>query len=166
MFVALDVDYRDDLARTGWVLFSGWEAGQPLREGTFLTSPVASYEPGAFYKRELPCLLQALKALPPVGLVILDAYCWLGPERPGLGARLYEALDQRCPVVGVAKTAFQGQPGTPVTRGASLTPLYVTACGLEEIEAADRVKSMHGAFRIPTLLKRVDQLARGLVLPQ
>jgi hypothetical protein len=32
---------------------------------------------------------------------------------------------------------------------------------MPEREAAAHVREMHGAFRIPTLLKRVDQLSRA-----
>jgi len=39
--------------------------------------------------------------------------------------------------------------------------LYVTAAGMRLQEAADRIQRMHGPHRIPTLLKRVDTLARG-----
>jgi deoxyribonuclease V len=48
-----------------------------------------------------------------------------------------------------------------VLRGGSARPLYVTAAGLSADEAARRVRDMHGPYRIPTLLKRVDQLCRG-----
>jgi len=122
---------------------------------------VVAYEPGAFYRRELPPLLTALKNLGPVEGVVVDGFCWLGADRPGLGARLYEALGSRAWVVGVAKRPFHGQPGLPVRRGTT-KPLWVTTCGLETERAVRAVASMHGPFRIPTLLKRADQLARDL----
>jgi hypothetical protein len=37
----------------------------------------------------------------------------------------------------------------------------VTAAGVSAEEAAGWVTRMHGPFRIPTMLKRLDQLARG-----
>jgi deoxyribonuclease V len=65
-------------------------------------------------------------------------------------------------VVGVAKTAFQGSTfATPVTRGTSARPVFVTARGMDVAEAARLVAAMHGPHRIPTLLGRVDRLARG-----
>ena len=126
-----------------------------------LSTGVEAYEPGAFYKRELPFLLAVMQSLPAPDAVVIDGYCWLGSERAGLGARLYQALEESCPVLGVAKTAFHGSPGLPVLRGASRSPLYVTSCGLAPQEAARKVQLMHGSFRIPMLLKRVDQLSRG-----
>jgi deoxyribonuclease V len=48
-----------------------------------------------------------------------------------------------------------------VWRGGSRRPLYVTAAGMELDEVVHHVTAMHGAFRIPTILKRVHQLCRG-----
>jgi deoxyribonuclease V len=48
-----------------------------------------------------------------------------------------------------------------VTRGHSLSPLYVSAAGMHLSDAMHHIQEMHGEFRIPTLLKRVDQLSRG-----
>jgi hypothetical protein len=40
---------------------------------------------------------------------------------------------------------------------------FVSSVGLETKSAADSVARMHGAHRFPSLLKRVDQLARRTV---
>lgn len=159
--VCLDVDYRDDHACTGWLLFRDWQDAVPLREGQVRSEGVAAYEPGAFYRRELPALLHTLQSLPEqVDGVVVDGFCWLGVDRPGLGAHLYEALGGQSWVVGVAKRAFHGQPGLPVSRWGS-KPLWVTSCGMDGQAAAGRVLSMHGPYRLPTLLKRVDRLSRS-----
>ena len=63
-------------------------------------------------------------------------------------------------MIGVAKTAFAGAPAVPVVRGDSARPLYVTAAGLDPQLAARHLAAMHGPHRLPTLLKRVDTLAR------
>ena len=42
-----------------------------------------------------------------------------------------------------------------------LRPLFVTARGMPAADAARLVESMHGGHRIPTLIARVDHLARG-----
>lgn len=84
-----------------------------------------------------------------------------GSGEPGLGAHLYEALGRHTPVIGVAKTSSAGSSfAVPVLRGTSQVPLYITAAGLPAEEAATYVKRMHGAYRIPTFLKRVDRLCR------
>jgi deoxyribonuclease V len=124
---------------------------------------VEPYQPGEFYRRELPCLLAVLgKAGAPPAAVVIDGYVWLGDEgRPGLGAHLYAALGQAVPVIGVAKTHFAGvRVARPVLRGGSKRPLWVTASGIDADTAARHVAAMYGPFRVPTLLKRVDQLCR------
>ena len=126
-------------------------------------SPVAPYEPGQFYRRELPCLLAVLgQVRQPLETVVVDGYVWLRDENtPGLGGHLYEALGKSIPVIGVAKTQFlSAGAAKPILRGNSQRPLFVTAAGIDLETAMRHVQSMHGPFRIPTLLKRVDQLCR------
>jgi len=123
---------------------------------------VADYEPGRFYLRELPALKAVLHGVNGLSLLIVDGYVDLEPDghRPGLGFHCHEAFG--VPVIGVAKTSFQGAThAAEVRRGASLRPLYVTAAGLSVAEAADLVAKMSGPFRLPDALKRVDALARS-----
>ena len=47
-----------------------------------------------------------------------------------------------------------------IERGESKNPLFITAEGIEVNEEAELIQNMHGVFRIPTLLKAVDQLSR------
>jgi deoxyribonuclease V len=123
---------------------------------------VAPYQPGQFYRRELPCLLSVLATVAePLEAIVVDGYVWLSDDRPGLGAHLYEALGHREAVIGVAKTRFAGAEAEPVIRGGSRRPLYVSAAGLERAAAARHIERMHGTYRLPTLLRRVDQLCRG-----
>jgi len=98
---------------------------------------------------------------PAPAVVVIDGYVWLAPGRPGLGAHLYEALGRSTAVIGVAKTRFASATGAvSILRGGSQSPLYITAIGMDLTEAAAAVTGMHGAYRMPTLVKRVDQLAR------
>ncbi|MFO0925851.1 MAG: endonuclease V [Gemmataceae bacterium] len=162
--VCVDVDYREDQAVAAAVLFHDW--GDPTAAGRIVQTicPVAAYEPGAFYRRELPCLMAVLgQVSDPLELVIVDGYVWLQDEtRPGLGAHLHAALEGKVPVVGVAKTCFTSAKGAvAVVRGCLASrPLYVTAVGVDVTEAAERVRGMHGPHRIPTLLKLVDRVCR------
>ncbi len=48
----------------------------------------------------------------------------------------------------------------PILRGLSKRPLYVTAAGMDAEVAAKCIVTMHGADRIPTMMKRVDFLSR------
>ena len=79
-----------------------------------------------------------------------------------MGQHLYDALQGRSVVVGVAKTPFRDTPGAEVLRGHSRNPLYVTAVGIDETEARDCIAHMHGPHRIPAMLKLVDELSRQL----
>jgi deoxyribonuclease V len=160
MIGCLDVDYRDEGVTAACVGFAAW-TDAIARVEVVVRSPgkPAAYQPGAFYERELPYLLAVLERMPPLELVIVDAYVWLGPEQPGLGARLHDA--RGLPVIGVAKTRFAGADAIEVRRGDSERPLMVTAIGIEPTIAAGHVAAMHGEFRIPTLLRRADALARG-----
>jgi len=69
------------------------------------------------------------------------------------------------PVVGVAKNDFIGlnKLKKVVHRGGSKKPLFVTSMGFDVQKASELVISMHGDFRLPTILKLVDQKCRGLV---
>ena len=49
----------------------------------------------------------------------------------------------------------------PVLRGKSTRPLFVTSAGIDVQKSAELVAQMHGAHRLPTLLKAVDQLVRA-----
>ncbi len=163
LIAILDAAYTQTAAGVGCVLAAGWEAASSAAEvARHIPGTPAQYEPGAFYKRELPLLLAVIQALPdkPEAYVI-DGYVWLGEGKPGLGAHLFERLGASAPVIGVAKSAFQGDTWpVPVLRGRSKRPLFVTAAGMEAAQAAALVASMHGADRIPTLLRRADRLAR------
>jgi len=164
MIAILDVDYRKAGAVAAAVLAKDWTDPSPAAEVVAHVPEVAEYAPGEFFRRELPCLLAVLRRLPAApSVVVIDGYVWLGPERPGLGARLYEALGGTIPMVGVAKSNFRGVVGTAqqVFRAGSGRALWVTAIGIDAIVAAEAVRDMHGAFRVPTLFKRADQLCRS-----
>lgn len=162
MIACLDVDYQGDEASVAAVVFQDWQDGAAAFEKVIRVGDVKPYQPGEFFRRELPCLLAVLEGIPDLHLVIIDGYVWLDEGRPGLGAHLHEALQHRLPVIGVAKTSYKGsQQAALAWRGDSQRPLYITAAGLPNAEAAAHVQTMHGPYRIPTLLKRADQLCRG-----
>lgn len=163
MIACLDVDYRGEVAVAAAVCGADWSSSEATLELVELVTPVAPYEPGLFFKRELPCLLKVIAQLPePPEIAIVDSFVWLGDEsKPGLGAHLFRALAGQVAVVGVAKTLFNGAlPMVEILRGESLRPLFVSAAGLDLDAAAAAVRAMAGPFRIPTLIKRADQLCR------
>lgn len=163
MIACVDVDYRNGGAVAACVCFQAWSDDTSASETVVQIRNVEPYRSGQFYRRELPCILALLKSLPDLPqVIVIDGYVWLGDRQPGLGAHLYEALGRQVPVIGVAKTRFvRAEPVETVLRGRSRSPLYVTAVGMGVAEAADCIRAMQGPYRIPTLLKRVDQLSRG-----
>ena len=178
MILATDVQYADSAEKVlgngegqgaaiaAGILFTHWQSEQSHRHLVRPIHTVAPYEPGSFYKRELPCLLALLTDINiELEAIIVDGYVSLGQQaKPGLGMHLYNTLTQAVPVLGVAKNKFAGTPETcEVLRGRSQKPLFVTAVGMPLETAKLSVESMHGDNRIPTVLKRVDQLCRGIL---
>lgn len=161
--LAVDVDYREDVAQAAGVLFQAWSDEKPSQEITVQVSGIHEYVPGQFYRRELPCILALwAKLSPKPAIVVIDGYVYLGEgQQPGLGQHLYEALEKQVAVIGVAKSGYKGvAEACAVVRGKSERPLFVTAVGLDETLAREHIRGMAGSYRLPTLLKRVDQLCR------
>lgn len=167
MFACVDVQYdsASGTAKAAVASFLDWGSPRSNEEHVVTVPVTEPYVAGQFYKRELPCLVAVLALLSATPRVVLvDGYVWLGDGREGLGARLHAALGGPA-IVGVAKKSFPGTGAIEIFRGQSLAPLYVTASGMSTFTAASGVSSMHGKHRLPTLLKRVDHLARGLESP-
>jgi len=166
MIAAVDVYYDEYTATAAAVVFESWGDSWPIDHVLNECDNFDTYQPGYFYKRELPCLLNVLNIIPhPLSTIVIDGYVWLKePSHLGLGAHLYYTLDQSIAVIGVAKTFLQqAKDVVPITRGKSQRPLYISAAGTATTHAADCIQSMHGAFRIPTLLKMADQLSRKAI---
>ncbi len=166
--VALDAQHRDDgTAGVGMLGFHDWCDTTAAWERTLMADDCGEYEPGAFYKRELPALSQALAQCPVVpDVIVVDAYVCLDEHgREGLGYKLWEHLGRGIPVVGVAKTSFaSAPPNWAICRGSSKKTLFVTSVGYDLEQAKADILAMHGAYRMPALLKRVDHLARQALL--
>ena len=166
MILATDVQYAQSSATAAGILFTHWQSTQAHSQVVAHVDTIAPYEPGLFYKRELPCLLALINQVDTqLSTIVVDGYVSLGSgNKPGLGMHLYNALDQRIPVKGVAKNKFESTPTVcEILRGNSQKPLFVTAVGTSLEYAKASIESMHGEHRIPTLLKAVDQLCRGIV---
>jgi deoxyribonuclease V len=164
MLACVDVHYLpNDEARAACIIFPDPATDVVAWSGTVMVQGVAPYVPGAFYQRELPCLKAILARAPDFDTIFVDSYVNLG-SKPGMGQYLYDLYGGRIAVIGVAKTLFAGAPSAVVSRNGA-SPLYVTAAGKSLAEAVRIVTSMHGPYRLPTLLKRVDSLCRGLGQP-
>lgn len=165
MILAFDTYYYPDRARTVCFNIEAWTDPEPTDIIVDDLSPVAEYEPGNFYKRELPCILAALRkvgTLTPEAIII-DGFVTLDDDgKPGLGRHLFNALGGNTPIIGVAKTNFAGNVAQvrQVLRGSSKNPLYITAVGIELDHAARLIAGMAGPHRIPTVLKKLDSHTR------
>ncbi len=162
MYIAIDVHYREKIAKVVSIEFDQWEDKEPTKINIIDIEGVADYEPGAFYKRELPCILKILKEsdLTKVKAIIVDGYVILNDDKKaGLGMYLYNELGKKIPVIGVAKTSFHNNKKyvEAVFRGESKKPIYITSIGTDLVAAAKDIKGMHGDFRMPTLFTILDR---------
>ena len=164
MIAAFDVHYfGDERASAAAVLFHTYTDSEPAVEIIGSTEGVSRYIPGQFYRRELPCILSLFDQFDEApDEILVDGYVMLG-DRPGLGQHLFESFSGKVPVIGVAKSKYRDSSGAEVFRGGSKKPLYVTSAGIDLYEASERIRKMHGAHRMPALLKRVDLLAKGKI---
>lgn len=166
MIYAFDTYYYEDYANTVCIAFEDWSSENESEIFVEKTNITSDYESGAFYKRELPCIVSLLKKirLQEGDLIIVDGYVSLdNDDKMGLGGYLYEALDQKYPIIGIAKNEFASPDSQrkAVLRGESKTPLFLTAKGEDVDDLLPKVLQMHGSYRIPTLLKKLDQLSRA-----
>ncbi len=161
MILAFDTYYFENKAKTVCVSFENWTDEQPTQIYSEVIEGVPDYEPGAFYKRELPCIMSLLKNinLNEVSCIIVDSFVLLNDMgKLGLGGYLYNELDKKTPIIGVAKSGFHENKKNvkELIRGESKKPLYISAIGLELQEAYEMVNAMHGDYRMPTLLQILD----------
>jgi deoxyribonuclease V len=165
MILSVDVDYRDKGAFIAGITFNNWQDENESGIFKSMLKNIEDYAPGQFYRRELPCILKLIEehGITPQTIVI-DGFVYLdGNYKAGLGKHLYEALNRKVNVVGVAKRPFKGIPPECVLlRGKSKKPLYITSAGMPLEVAKASIKSMHGKYRVPALLKKTDQICRQI----
>lgn len=164
MIAALDVHYTSTKAHAAAIVFDEWQSDEPLARHTTTEAPVAEYEGGKFYLRELSPLLKVIAQLgSDIDTYVIDGYCHLSRKFvPGLGAYLHASLTHSTIIVGVAKNRYRdSKHAVEVFRANSKRPLFVTAIGIQYRVAGQHVQSMAGQFRIPKMLKAVDSLARA-----
>lgn len=165
MILAFDTYYFDNKAKTVCLEFEDWNEDKNFKIYTEIIDNVAEYIPGEFYKRELPCIISLLNQmnLKNIEAIIVDGFVYLDDDKKyGLGGRLYEKLNNQIPIIGVAKTNFASveKDKKALLRGDSAKPLFITSIGIDLEIAFQKVDSMSGEFRIPTLLKELDRLTK------
>ena len=160
MILAIDVHYKQTYAKCVGVLFD-WQDEKPQQVIIEKLTNVAEYVPGLFYKRELPCILAVIEKinLQDLEAIIVDGHVFIDNDfGSGLGGHVWEALSHKKPIIGLAKRAFYANEKTnvPLLRGSSENPIYISAIGCELKEVVEKIKHMHGKFRIPTILQILD----------
>jgi len=163
MILAVDVDYKGNNATVAGILYKNWTDKKPFKKYISKVKSVKKYIPGQFYKRELPCILKLLDEhnLKPK-IIVIDGYVYLdGTTKPGLGKYLFDELNSTTPVIGVAKNPYKDITSPfEIYRRDSKRPLYVTSAGISVGIAKKKILVMAGKYRIPDLLRLVDQFAR------
>lgn len=166
MIYCFDTHYKDNYANTAVIGIENWNSEFSDFELTEVTHNINDYESGAFYKRELPCLLSIIKKINldyTKDILVIDGYVVLDDKgKLGLGGHLFNELKGEIPVIGVAKNNFHtlNKLKKEVFRGKSKKPLYITALGIDLNQATKHILNMYGEFRIPIILKVVDQKSR------
>lgn len=164
MILAVDVHYRDSFAKAVGILFN-WNDEHPQKVIIKILKNIEEYIPGEFYKRELPCILEVLKELDlsEIESILVDGHVYVdNQKRNGLGAHLYKELNEKIPIIGVAKTSFQPNMQTvkSIYRGESTKPLFISVIGIDLMKSVDNIRNMKGEYRIPTVLKELDRITK------
>ncbi|WP_410664628.1 deoxyribonuclease V [Amycolatopsis sp. lyj-84] len=151
-----------------------------VEQRTVVSEVSFPYEPGLFAFRELPSLLEALRALDHTpDLLVCDGHGLAHPRRFGLACHL--GVVTGLPTLGVGKTRFIGEHGEPGReRGAKeplvddgevvgmvlrtqdgVKPVYVSTGHKISLDNACRqVLRLSPAFRQPETTRHADRLAR------
>jgi deoxyinosine 3'endonuclease (endonuclease V) len=170
LIYCFDTYYGDGYAKTAVVGIESWDSSEASFELSDIIHEVNEYESGSFYKRELPCLLSIINKInldPEKDILVIDGYVVLSDlGKPGLGGYLFNELEGKVPVIGVAKNDFVPLKSLKkaIYRGGSKKPLFITALGYDLQKASEKIISMHGEFRIPAILKLVDQKSREQIV--
>ncbi|KFU82726.1 Endonuclease V [Amycolatopsis lurida] len=177
----LDVAYDEDSGLIAAAAVTLETGGFRVVEKRTVVSRISfPYEPGLFAFRELPPLLDALRALDHVpDLLICDGHGLAHPRRFGLACHV--GVVTGLPSVGVGKTRFVGEHDEPgLGRGSrapllddgeivgavlrtqdGVKPLYVSVGHKISLDNACRqVLRLCPAFRQPETTRQADRLAR------
>ncbi|KOY88133.1 endonuclease V [bacterium 336/3] len=168
MIFAFDTHYNNNKAHTVCMGFENWTDKEATLELSEDLEVPDEYVSGEFYKRELPCIMSILTQikLQKEDIIVVDGFVVLDDRgKLGLGGHLYEELNRQVPIIGVAKSNFAtlNTLKREVYRGDSKRPLYITSLGIDLDKATAYVQSMHGAYRIPDILKKLDQKTKFLI---
>ena len=95
VIACLDVGYTDTVARAACVVINNWRASRPAAAHVAKIHEVKDYQPGEFYRRELPCIQAVLGKLnQPPTCIVVDGYVWLDANHRCLAAIGFPGLRQ------------------------------------------------------------------------
>ncbi|MFD0691378.1 deoxyribonuclease V [Actinomadura fibrosa] len=181
----LDVSYAGDGGGTGTrlaaaVVVLDAKTLDVLEESVAVGTAAFPYVPGLFAFRELPALVEALRALKTApDLLVCDGYGVAHPRRFGLACHL--GVLTGLPSIGVAKTGFVGAydpPGgrrgdaSPLVDGGEVVgrvlrtrdgvkPVFVSVGHRADLDTACRtVLALAPEYRLPETTRRADRLSR------
>lgn len=162
MKAVLDVHYARGEAHAACVVFEAWSDAAAAETFRTEVSDVQPYRPGRFFERELDPLMAVLELSGErFSHIVIDGFVHLKDGKRALGGHLHEALPFPAVVIGVAKNPLAvADRFAPIFRGRSAKALYVSAIGCSLDEACRAIVGMHGPYRIPTLLRLADRIAR------
>ncbi|MFC4050991.1 endonuclease V [Actinomadura syzygii] len=176
----LDVSYADDGRLAAAVVVLDGTTLDVVEESVAVGTAAFPYVPGLFAFRELPALVDALRALKTVpDLLVCDGFGVAHPRRFGLACHL--GVLTGLPCVGVGKTAFVGTYAPPGPRRGDATPLvdggevvgrvlrtqdgvkpvFVSVGHRTDLDTACRnVLALSPRYRLPETTRRADRLSR------
>jgi deoxyribonuclease V len=176
----LDVAYADDRLAAAVVILDA-DTLDVVEEATVVDRPAFPYVPGLFAFRELPALVEGLRALRTVpDLLICDGHGRAHPRRFGLACHL--GVLTGLPSIGVGKTRLVGafeEPGTdrgswsPLIDGGEVVgrvlrtqtgvrPVFVSVGHRADLDTACAVTlRLTPRYRLPETTRRADQLSRS-----
>ncbi|GAA3196057.1 endonuclease V [Actinocorallia longicatena] len=180
LVAGLDVAYGDDLIAAAVTVLDA-SSLEVVESSVVVDRPVFPYVPGLFAFRELPALLDALRALETVpDLLVCDGHGLAHPRRFGLACHL--GILTGVPSMGVGKTFLVGEHVEPGRERGSWTPLvhegetvgrtvrtqdgirpvYVSSGHLIDLPAAARrVLELSPSYRLPETTRSADRLSRS-----
>ncbi len=144
MILAFDTYYFESNAKTVCIQFENWTNSKIINILIEELSEIEEYKSGEFYRRELPCILSLIKKidLTKCEAIIIDGYVVLDDNKNnGLGGYLYEKLDCKIPIIGVAKNDYPKieKLKKEILRGESKKPLYITSKGIDLEKASELI---------------------------
>lgn len=180
MILLLDVHYDEvnNSAHIAGIITDDWISDKIISIYEIDKNGIdCAYIPGQFYKREMPCLIELWNSLSEydksnIDTIIVDGFYDIWNGSKGLGHHFKDWLTANGynkEVVGIAKNPCRetNKFTLPVYRteesktSKCRSALWVNGSKMEN-DYQSKVLSMHGKYRIPTLIKAVDKLSRKI----